>query len=171
MYREHGVKVGTSMSMTESYISILDDSLNKKIDILDAIAQLNGQQTALLDKDTLEWDALERMAEQKAELVDKLNAMDEGFQLVYNNVKSELENNRDRYSQEIKSLQGKIALIMEKSNHIMAEEERNKEKIKKQLSAHRKEITSVKKNQQYAANYYKTMNKLSDEPVFMDKKK
>ena len=148
MYREHGVKVGTCMSMTESYISILDDSLNKKIDILDAFAQLNGQQTALLDKDTLDWDALERLAEQKSELVDKLNAMDEGFQLVYNNVKSELENNRDRYSQEIKNLQGKIALIMEKSSHIMAEEERNKEKIKKQLSAHRKEITGGRKNQQ-----------------------
>ena len=167
----HIVKVGKYMSMTESYISILDESLDKKISILDAITELNGQQTALLENTTLDWDALEKLAEQKSELVDKLNAMDEGFQLVYNNVKNELENNRENYSQEIKALQGKIAQIMEKSSHIMAEEERNKEKIKKQLSARRKEITSVKKNSQYAANYYKTMNKLSDEPVFMDKKK
>lgn len=159
------------MSITESYLSILNDSLNKKIDILDHIAELNGQQTALLDSELLDWDELEKLAEQKTALVDKLNAMDEGFQLVYNNVKKELDGGKERYSTEIKSIQGKITQIMEKSSHIMAVEKRNRDKIKMTLSVSRKEITSVRKNSQYAANYYKTMNKISGEPVFMDKKK
>ena len=108
---------------------------------------------------------------QKAELVDQLNAMDEGFQLVYDNVKAELDKNREGYSAEIKSLQGRITQIMEKSNHLMAEEKRNKDRITARFAQRRREIGSVKKNQQYAANYYKTMNKVTSEPVFKDKKK
>jgi len=108
---------------------------------------------------------------QKAELVDQLNAMDEGFQLVYDNVKAELEKNREGYSAEIKSLQGRITQIMEKSSHLMAEEKRNKDRITAKFAQRRREIGSVKKNQQYAANYYKTMNKVTSAPVFMDKKK
>ena len=108
---------------------------------------------------------------QKAELVDQLNAMDEGFQLVYDNVKAELDKNRECYSAEIKSLQGRITQIMEKSSHLMAEEKRNKDRITAKFAQRRREIGSVKKNQQYAANYYKTMNKVTSEPVFMDKKK
>ena len=108
---------------------------------------------------------------QKAELVDQLNAMDEGFQLVYDNVKAELDKNREGYSAEIKSLQGRITQIMEKSSHLMAEEKRNKDRITAKFAQRRREIGSVKKNQQDAANYYKTMNKVTSEPVFMDKKK
>ena len=108
---------------------------------------------------------------QKAELVDQLNAMDEGFQLVYDNVKAELDKNREGYSAEIKSLQGRITQIMEKSSHLMAEEKRNKDRITAKFAQRRREIGSVRKNQQYAANYYKTMNKVTSEPVFMDKKK
>ena len=108
---------------------------------------------------------------QKAELVDQLNAMDEGFQLVYDNVKAELDKNHEGYSAEIKSLQGRITQIMEKSSHLMTEEKRNKDRITAKFAQRRREIGSVKKNQQYAANYYKTMNKVTSEPVFMDKKK
>lgn len=157
--------------MTESYLSILDDSLKKKIAILDGMQELNEQQSKLLDTSPIDWDALEAYAEQKSELIEKLNALDEGFQAIYNNVKSELDTGKEKYSTEIKSIQDKITLIMEKSSHVMAVEGRNHDKIKRQLSLERREMTTVKKTSQYAANYYKTMNKISDEPVFMDKKK
>lgn len=159
------------MSMTESYITILEDSLDKKLEILDAVEALNVQQSAIVDAAAFDAEAFGKIVEQKAALVDKLNVMDQGFQLVYNNVKAELDGNRDRYAQEIKRIQGKITLVMEKSGHLMTEEQRNKEKIKKRFSERRREISSVKKNQQYAANYYKTMNKVTSEPVFVDKKK
>ena len=90
---------------------------------------------------------------------------------MYNNVKAELDGNREIYAAEIKRLQGKITQVMEKSSHLMAEEQRNKDRVTAKFASRRKEISSVKKNQQYAANYYKTMNKVTSEPVFMDKKK
>lgn len=159
------------MSMTESYLTILESSLDKKIEILDSIERLNTDQEKILSAAAFDEEAFNRIVEQKAELVEKLNAMDDGFQLVYNNVKTELDGNRERYAAEIKRLQGKITQIMEKSSHLMAEEQRNKDRVTAKFASRRKEIGSVKKNQQYAANYYKTMNKVTSEPVFMDKKK
>ena len=159
------------MGITESYMTILDESLDRKIEILDALNALNVQQTELLDKEKFDEEGFHAINEKKAELIDKLNAMDDGFQLIYDKVKGELDGSRDRYAEQIKALQGKISQIMEKSNHLMAEEQRNKERIKSRFTARRKELSGVKKNSQYAANYYKTMNKVTSEPVFMDKKK
>ena len=160
-----------AMSMTESYLTILESSLDKKIEILDSIEMLNMEQEKILNAASFAEEAFNHIVEQKAELVEKLNAMDEGFQLMYNNVKAELDGNKERYAAEIKRLQGKITQIMEKSSHLMAEEQRNKDRVTARFASRRKEIGSVKKNQQYAANYYKTMNKVTSEPVFMDKKK
>ena len=159
------------MSMTESYLTILESSLDRKLGILDSLEKLNTEQEAVLGAASFDEEAFGNIVGQKAELVEQLNAMDEGFQLVYDNVKAELDKNSEDYSAEIKSLQGRITQIMEKSSHLMAEEKRNKDRITAKFAQRRREIGSVKKNQQYAANYYKTMNKVMSEPVFMDKKK
>ena len=146
------------MSMTESYLTILESSLDRKLGILDSLEKLNTEQEAVLGAASFDEEAFGHIVGQKAELVEQLNAMDEGFQLVYDNVKAELE-------------KGRITQIMEKSSHLMAEEKRNKDRITAKFAQRRREIGSVKKNQQYAANYYKTMNKVTSESVFMDKKK
>lgn len=159
------------MSMTESYLTILESSLNRKLGILDSLEKLNTEQEAVLGAASFDEEAFGNIVGQKAELVEQLNAMDEGFQLVYDNVKAELDKNSEDYSAEIKSLQGRITQIMEKSSRLMAEEKRNKDRITAKFAQRRREIGSVKKNQQYAANYYKAMNKVTSEPVFMDKKK
>ena len=39
------------MGITESYITILDESLDKKIELLDTLNALNVQQTELLDRE------------------------------------------------------------------------------------------------------------------------
>ena len=137
------------MSMTESYLTILESSLDRKLGILDSLEKLNTEQEAVLGAASFDEEAFGNIVGQKAEL----------------------DKNREGYSAEIKSLQGRITQIMEKSSHLMAEEKRNKDRITAKFAQRRREIGSVKKNQQYAANYYKTMNKVTSEPVFMDKKK
>lgn len=159
------------MGITQSYLSILEDSLNKKIEILDTIAELNNEQNAILDKPKFDEEAFNAIYVKKAEQIDLLNKTDEGFQTIYDKVKAELDTDRNQYADIIKSLQQKITEIMEKSSHLMAEEQRNKDRIKNGFASRRREVSSIKKNQQYAANYYKTMNKVTSEPVFMDKKK
>lgn len=117
------------MSMTESYLTILESSLDRKLGILDSLEKLNTEQEAVLGAASFDEEAFGNIVGQKAELVEQLNAMDEGFQLVYDNVKAELDKNREGYSAEIKSLQGRITQIMEKSSHLMAEEKRNNDRI------------------------------------------
>lgn len=164
-------KMRDTMGMTESYLAILENSLDRKIEILDSVEKLNVEQEKIIGASSLDEEAFGRIVEQKAQLIEQLNAMDDGFQLIYDRVKAELDADRERYSDEIKIIQSKITLIMEKSSHLMAEEQRNKDRITAKFAARRREINSVKKNQQYAASYYKNMNKVTSEPVFMDKKK
>lgn len=159
------------MGMTDSYLSILDESLDNKLQILDKLTELTAKQSRLLDADKLETEEFHALTEEKALLIEKLESLDNGFQLIYDKVKEILDENREAHSGEIAAMQKKIAAIMEQSSHLMAEESRNKAKADKHFALLHKEVKSVKMNQQYAANYYKTMNKVTGEPVFMDKKK
>lgn len=69
------------MSMTESYLTILESSLDRKLGILDSFEKLNTEQEAVLNAASFDEEAFGHIVEQKAELIDQLNAMDEGFQL------------------------------------------------------------------------------------------
>lgn len=76
------------MGITQSYLSILEDSLNKKIEILDTIAELNNEQNAILDKPKFDEEAFNAIYVKKAEQIDLLNKTDEGFQTIYDKVKA-----------------------------------------------------------------------------------
>jgi hypothetical protein len=43
--------------------------------------------------------------------------------------------------------------------------------VTKRFATLKKEARQVKKNRNLAANYYKSMNNISSEPYFLDKKK
>ena len=63
------------MSMTESYITILDSSLDKKIGILDKIIGLNARQKEILEADKPDEDAFQGITEEKAVCIDELNEL------------------------------------------------------------------------------------------------
>ena len=159
------------MGITESYITILDNSLSKKIRILDDVIVLNNKEKDIIGAEKFDEEAFDELVNKKSGLIDTLNELDDGFELIYGKVKEELSGNKEAHAEAIKSLQQKISEIMEKSNHIKAEEVRNKAAFEKRFATLRKEVKEVKKTRQIASNYYKTMNKLTTEPVFMDKKK
>ena len=50
-------------------------------------------------------------------------------------------------------------------------ESKNKELIKSRFSSLKKEARQMKKSRELAASYYKTMNNISSEPYFLDRKK
>ena len=58
------------MGITESYITILDESLDKKIELLDTLNALNVQQTELLDREKFDEEGFHGLNEKKAELID-----------------------------------------------------------------------------------------------------
>lgn len=159
------------MGMMESYIDILNDSLSRKEAILDELIRKSTDHMNIIAQELFDAEEFDRLTSEKTDLINKLNSIDEGFQTLYDRVREELVDNKFAYSKQIGEMQNKISRILEKSNHLMSMERRTKASAEKQFAILHKEVKVVKKNQQYADNYYKSMNRISEEPLFMDKKK
>ena len=159
------------MENTSNYLLILGESLVKKIVILDELTRLTSEQKEIVNADDFDEDAFDNNVEKKAALVNELGKLDTGFELLYKDVKCQLETDRDQYADDIKRLQALIKQITDKSASLQVMEQRNNELIKNKFNSLKKEARQIKKSREMAANYYKTMNNISSEPYFLDKKK
>lgn len=160
------------MAETNTYVNMMLDSLKKKDSILDKIIELNNVQTELAKQPELDMDAFSATVEQKQELIDKMQEMDDGFQSLYDRVKEELQVNRARYAEEIRQMQAYIKQLSEKSVQIQTQEEKNRLTLQGHFARMKQEIRTAKKSVQVAADYYKNMSKLNVvDSQFMDKKK
>ena len=155
-----------------SYIEILKQSLSKKIELLNTISALNVEQKHMLEDPELDPDTLDENMQRKAELVEELSGLDEGFNQIFERVKTELNANREQYAADVKYMQRMIASIMEKSNQVQLEEQRNKTLIEQKFGTVKKQIREVKQSRQAVSSYYKSMSKVNlVDPQFMDDKK
>lgn len=159
------------MENTQNYLQILEESLNRKITILDELEKLTMSQREIVQADDFDDEGFNTNVEQKAALIRELEKLDRGFQILFDNVKKQLDENRAQYAEEIRRLQELVKGIMDRSTELQVMEARNKDMIKSRFAALKKEARTIKKSREMAANYYKTMNNISSEPYFMDKKK
>lgn len=160
------------MGMEKNYITIMLDSLHKKIAVLDNISEENERQRILIMQDEMELEDLEPTLEKKQEYIDQLNKLDEGFQVIYDRVKEELQEHPEKYKEEVQEMKELIRQITGKSMVVQTEEERNKQAIQECFSKFKKGIRQAKTTQKAAVNYYNNMNKLSHiEAQFLDQKK
>lgn len=155
-----------------TYVKILIESLEKKIEILNQIIEKNSEQKEIISAEKLETEQFEQNLKKKSELIDEIEDLDEGFQIVYEHVKEELTGRKDQYAKEIIILQELIGLVTDKSILIQTEEERNKVSIQNHFSNLKKEIKQAKLGRKVAIDYYKSLSKANMiEPQFLDKKK
>lgn len=159
------------MEQTSNYLEMLSVSLDRKIAILSELFRLTAIQKNIASADTFDEDKFSETVEAKGAILDELDRLDNGFQLLYNNVKKQIDENRTQYAEEIKLIQSKISKIMDDSAALTVAEEANKKLIESKFASVRKEIHQVKKSRNTAANYYKTMNNITEEAYFLDKKK
>ena len=159
------------MDNTKNYLQVLSESLDKKILIIDELSKLTEIQKDIVSADSFDDEAFDNNVEQKAGLINELIKLDNGFQILYDNVKKLIEGNKDMYKEEILLMQDKIRSISDKNASLQVAEARNKELISKRFAVLKREARQMKKNRSAAANYYKSMNNISNEPIFMDKKK
>ena len=85
------------MQYSTDYIQVLTDSLRKKISLLDTISQINGEQKQLAAEKRMDLELFEETVKRKSDCIDELNKLDDGFQLVYDRVKPELQGNSEKY--------------------------------------------------------------------------
>ena len=156
---------------TTNYLQMMIDSLKVKINILKEISRFNEEQQKLVLSPDMDEDAFQSNLDGKGELIDKLNSMDEGFNSLFNRVKEAVENDKSRYSEEIKELKGLITQVTELGVSIEAQEARNKAAVQNKFSAMRKQLQQAKRSTKMANTYYQNMNKISLDPQFLDQKK
>lgn len=154
------------------YISILVQSLYKKIKILDSIIQLNIIQKEIIKEETFNAEKFEKSISDKSKLVEELNFLDTGFTEVYNRVKDDLTYNKDSYKTQIEEMKLLIQKITDKSVNIQVEEERIKGLVARKFTLLKQDVKKRRVSNKAVNEYYKKMSNTSYiDSQFVDKKK
>ncbi len=160
--------------MEEKYIIIMIESLQKKLTVLDHISQKNDEQTKILNEEQTDWEAFDRNADEKSELIEQLDQIDEGFELLFEKIKSAIasETGKSRYKKQIEQMQDLIERITEKSVSIQAVEVRNKQMVEKRFMQSHQKFGFSRNSSRIARDYYKNMQQTQVvTPAFLDSKK
>lgn len=158
--------------MIEQYLQMLDQSLDQKKKMLDQLIDMTNAQKTLLEQESVPWDEFDGLVDKKAELIDRLDKMDDGFESVYSRIQDELDQNREQYKDEIVSIQKKIQAVTNASASLMAAEQKNRTLVETTMYEEKKKLSQNKVTSKAATNYYRSMNKVNYiDPQLMDKKK
>ncbi len=158
--------------MISASLDMLEESLVKKLEVMDKIEEENARQKEILsDPENVDFEAFDKTIDVKGDYIDQLSSLDDGFQTLFDKVKEEVGDHKDDYKDQIKRMQKLIHQIMDKSASIEAEEHRNKKLAENYFSTAREQMTSGKRSSSVAFNYYQNMNNFKNiPPQFMDKK-
>lgn len=158
--------------MNSLYINILIESLQKKIRILDEIILADQEQREGLEDPNLDPDDFDKIVEKKSKYIEQLEQLDSGFEELFARVRDELNENREKYKEQIHTMQDLIRKITDKSLMIQKQEAQNKELMQQKFAAVRSQAREVRKSQKIVNQYYKNMMKANyNDPQFLDNKK
>ena len=116
--------------MTQSYLSMMSDSLDRKITILKMLEEQNTKQhDALVREGGPDMDAFDATVDLKASYIEELDQLNDGFDSLFAQVREEVDGNRAKYKSEIASMQDKIRTITALSTSLQAQEERNRKLV------------------------------------------
>ncbi|WP_026509866.1 hypothetical protein [Butyrivibrio sp. LC3010] len=158
--------------MTESYLDMMEESLREKIKVLQEVATENEAQKEILES-TVAFDeaGFDEAISRKGELIRRIENLNDGFESLYERVKAELQDNKDKYKEKIEVFQDLIRQITDLSNSIEAGEKRNRALAKNYFSSSKGQINQSRRSSQAALDYYLTMNKSKiTPPQFYDTK-
>ena len=158
--------------MTENYLTLLEESLRRKLQVMAEIQEYNLRQQEIFQSGSADMDRFDEYVAEKGVLIDKLVALDSGFEQLYAKVSEQLNGNRAKYTAQIDTLKKLVTEVTETGVAIQAQEARNKKLIEDYFRRERAGIREGRKSSKAAINYYKNMNKSSVVmPYFMDSKK
>lgn len=160
------------MAMNQSSAQILLQSLEKKVLLLDRMIEQNGVQEGILKQEELDMDAFDEAVNQQGVYLEELDRLDRGFEAVYDRVREELLEDKERYRTEIARMKELIQQITDKIVTINAGNMRNKVLAENQFKKKRVSIGTGASKNKAARNYYNSMNNLNYvSPQFYDSKK
>ena len=138
--------------MMENYLQVLEESLNKKVDVLKKIGQMNEEQERLFKEDVFSEKAFDEIIDRKGMLIDDLNKLDEGFENLYEHIRLQLLDGKEKYATQIAALQKLITKVTEMGASVQAQEARNKELADNYFLNRKKELKQGRQNSKAALN-------------------
>ncbi len=145
----------------DDYVQIMIESLSKKSELLDKIISSNEEQHECVANktfDEVDWDSFNLIVEQKQQVIDRIVKMDDGFQTLYDRVKEQLNEDKNKYADEIREIQRLIGIITDQGAKITTGEERNRKIIEKTFSNRKKENKRTRNSLKVASSYAQTMS-------------
>ena len=161
------------MDVTQTYLSLLIDTLQKKKSVLEQLKDITEQQKQLLQSENFEEDNFQKTLDKKDICIKELEKLDYGFEQVYERVALILKHNKDTYRNKIIKAQQLIQEVMDLAVSIRVLEEKNKERFLFCLSIKRGKMKNFKVSKHAVANYYRNMPNIhqAGQSYFLDKKK
>jgi hypothetical protein len=158
--------------MIENYLQVLEESLRKKMDVLSKIEELNMWQERILKAEDVSEEDFDESITAKGVLIDELSKLDDGFEALYEHIKVQLSEGKEKYKTQIAALQKLITQVTEKGISIQAQEARNKVYAEQFFAERKQEVQKSRRSSRVAMDYYRNMNQSQVVlPQFMDKKK
>lgn len=142
----------------ESQLTILSESLDRKLEVLQKIQEYNKRQEEIFSAQNVDISQFDAAVEEKQRLIDEVVRLDDGFEILYEKLAKELEGNRQRYAAQIRQLQAKVTKVTELSVSVQAQEARNKKLIENYFAGERTKIGQRRKSAKSAFDYYKSMS-------------
>ena len=128
------------MEMTENYLQILSESLDKKIVILEELNRLTEVQKSIVSSEEFDDSAFEDNINKKSGLINEVQNLDKGFEMLYNNIKQQIEGNKEQYRSQIAELQTKIKKVLDDSTSLQVAEASNKRLIESRFASMKKDV-------------------------------
>ena len=161
------------MDNSSVYISVLHDSLSRKVEIVKEILELTKEQSRILSAQDMDSDRFDDIIDEKGVRIDEMLEIDKGFNVTFERVRDILQNNKEEYRSQIIEMQNFIRVITDMSVDLESLEQSNKNKCNEFLHNKRKEIKEFNQSSTTAASYYRNMSNQhqSWQTYFLDKKK
>ena len=155
-----------------NYLELMKDSLVKKEKLLSDIIQLTNNQEMLLGEVEFNGEAFDELINQKSLIINEINKLDEGFDLIYKRIADVVKANPAVYRKNIEKLQEFIRQLVDKGIEIETAERRNQVKFDMKISNSRDKIKSYNLNSSAVTKYYSNMSGNTGESTyFLDQKK
>ena len=155
----------------ETYLDMLQDSLRKKLEILDKIMTCQKEESDMLKGGSMDRDVFDRSMTEKVELAESIDSLDDGFEKVYDRIREEMIAHKEGYVNQIRALQNMISEISEKNVLIQAEENRIRLEVENYAKRESAALRQRRDNGKAARCYYNNMKRLNYVgSQFMDKK-
>ncbi len=161
------------MDNTGVYVSALQESLQKKLEVLNNILKLTEEQARILSVQKPDMDRFDQIIEEKDHLLELMGTLDRGFESLFAKVGSTLRDNKYEYQQQITEMQNLIRSITDTGLQIEGQEHRNRTAFQHYLTGARQEIRDFTSNNQTANAYYHNMANQHQawQSYFIDQKK